>query len=336
MKAPDHDELAAFGVDPSTAMELESQESAPDDGVGRGLSTPPPPLQAAELDDALASVTRLDAFARSAARMGDAGAALVRSDRRRGVYGLSPETLRVVGATSALDDGAGSWIIDAQGRRALVHVRGSRGDAMLVFEDGTFQGFSLREDGADAPRADELLGGLAAPAWLLATLDEARGALALTCAVASLGRLWAPRDRASSQEAMERLKREDDPLARARGWFASRGEAFRGRVLTLALQEIETLAAQLDRITERSVSEPEAARAEALEWLERRDDLASLRALIRAPGDPGVNEALASLDRAARVRATMWKSLSPLRSPRLQEVSWQEPGAWWAEPARVG
>ena len=40
------------------------------------------------------------------------------------------------------------------------------------------------------------------------------------------------------------------------------------------------------------------------------------------------------LDPRGRIsRATFWRWLSPIVSPRLEAVAWQSPEAWWAAPA---
>ncbi len=79
----------------------------------------------------------------------------------------------------------------------------------------------------------------------------------------------------------------------------------------------------------RSGSHPCAA-ADAVALLERRDDLASVAALLRPSPDDPLGAALAALDRAAGVRASAWRRLAPLSSPRLEAVAWQSPEAWWA------
>lgn len=350
MKPPSRDELASLGLNPQTALTLEAEASAPDDGVARGLSLEP--LDPEALSEHLASVTLLAPFAATAARLGDAEAALTRADRRRGIYCLSPESLELVSTARAARDPEGNWIIDARGGREFVHLRGPGGDALLTFEGDDFAAYELRREasaamkavGAWAPRSTPslaapsalaLLGGLDAPPWLTAPLArDTADPYAVAVAVGAVGRLWSPEGGDAAREAMARLRRRDDPLSRARAWFAALPRDARESALDLACVEAESLAAQLDELTDGASVDLAGARAEALAWLERRDDLASLAALL-AEGDapPRLSALLASLDRAARTRATMWLALAPLRSARLEQVAWQEPDAWWAEPA---
>lgn len=350
MKPPSRDELASLGLNPQTALTLEAEASAPDDGVARGLSSAP--LDAAALSAQLASVTRLAAFDRTASRLGEADAALTRADRRRGLYCLSLESLELVLPARATRDGEGNWIVDAQAGREIVHVRGPGGDALLAFEGDDFAAYELHREASEAmkavgawvPRAvpsvvalevDALLEGLDAPAWLIAPLArDTTDPYAVAVAVGAVGRLWSPEGGDAAREAMARLRRGDDPLSRARAWFAELPREAREAALDLACVEAESLAAQLDELAHGVTGDLAAARVDALAWIERRDDLASLASLLRA-GDvpPRLSASLASLDRAARTRATMWIALSPLSSPRLRQVSWQEPDAWWAQAA---
>ncbi|MEZ4392144.1 MAG: hypothetical protein R3A48_13695 [Polyangiales bacterium] len=349
MKPPSRDELATLGLDPQTALTLEAEASAPDDGVARGFASDP--LDAVALAAHLASVTHLASFERTAARLGEPEAVIARADRRRGLYCLSLESLELVQPARATRDGEGNWIVDALGGRELVHVRGPGGDALLAFEGDAFAAYEVPREArsavgagsprevpsAVAPEVDALLGGLDAPAWLTAPLArDTTDPYAVAAAVGAVGRLWSPEGGGDAREAMARLRRGDDPLSRARAWFAALPPQAREAALDLACVEADSLAAQLDTLTERVSVDLDAARVEALAWLERRDDLATLTSLLRAGELPaGLRARLASLDRAARTRATMWIALSPRSTPRLLQVSWQEPDAWWAEPART-
>jgi hypothetical protein len=153
-----------------------------------------------------------------------------------------------------------------------------------------------------------------------------RGAYAVCAAVGTLGRLWSPRKTGTpAAAAMARLRADDHPWARARRWFDALPAGHRAAVGELARAECGALTDALGDLAEDAF-----AAADAVALLERRDDLASVAALLRTSPDDPLGAALAALDREAGVRASAWRRLAPLGSARLEAVAWQSPEAWWA------
>jgi len=186
----------------------------------------------------------------------------------------------------------------------------------------------------DPPAVDDLLGGLDAPAWLVDPLARAtRGDPFLVLeAVGSVARLWAPRGTATSPaEALARLVAGDDPAARASRWVGSLDPAALDAAALHAEVAADVLADELDGLAGGG-----DAAGDAVRWLERRDELASVCWALGG-GRGRLDAAVASLDRAARTHASLWllAAEEAALSPRLAAVAWQEPRSWWADGARV-
>lgn len=181
-----------------------------------------------------------------------------------------------------------------------------------------------------SPGAEALLGGLDAPAWLTAPLDPSLrlDAYAVVAAVGTLGRLWSPRGTSTPvAAAMARVRAHDNPLARAIRWARALPAETCVAVTALARVEVDALAEALEALGSGDHADP----ADACAWLERRDDLASAATLLGAAGQGDALQSwLDGLDDHARTHATTWGMLSPVASPRLAAVAWQEPEAWWA------
>ncbi|MFO0609565.1 MAG: hypothetical protein U0324_40755 [Polyangiales bacterium] len=327
------DERRALGIDPAVVPSPRGDDRATDDGVGRGFSNPPAEPEAlTTLRAQFASFTFVEGFAVTAAALGAPEATVARADRQRGLYQLDPVGLAidVIGDAHAF---GGCWYVDARRGRVLVRARGLTRDCLLRFEGDVFEWFDLPAAATPAvapPLADALLGGFDAPAWLTAPLAQAprEDPFAVFAAVGTVGRLWAPRGTSTTPaEALARLMAGDDPMARARRWADAAPAEVRDAVARLASVEADVLADALDALDD--------APDDALRWLERRDDLASVARLLAPAPDAPLSRALAALDRRAVTHASLWRMLSPLRSPRLDAVAWQEPDAWWAAPARA-
>jgi len=344
------DERRALGIDPAAEPAPLGSDRASDDGVGRGFSNPPlAPDELAALRAQFASLTFVEGFAAAAAHLGAPEATVARADRQRGLYQLDPAGL-VVDAVGDAHASDGCWYVDARRGRVLVRARGLTGDCLLRFEGDVFEWFDLptaaspamrslaawsppATPAVDPPPVDALLGGFDAPAWLTAPLASAprEDPFAVFAAVGGVGRLWAPRGTATPPaEALARLMADDDPMARARRWADATSAEVRDAASRLASVEADALADALE-----ALADGDDRRDDALRWLERRDDLASVARLLAPAPDAPLARALAALDRRATTHASLWRMLSPLRSPRLDAVAWQEPDAWWAAPARA-
>ena len=345
------EDLTALGLPPEAELRRLGEEALPDDGVGHGLANAPSaPLTAQELRRALSSVTPVEAFREMAERIGAPDADLVRADGRRGLFLLAFPGV-VLTAPADLDPLDEERVtVDASARPVKVRVRGPLGDGVLRFEGDHVTLFEVLRPASPemmslsdwtpapaptiaAPDPEALLGGFDAPAWLTDPLraDPPRGPYGVCAAVGTLGRLWSPRGTSTpAAAAMARLVADDHPWARARRWFDALPERHRTAVEQLARVERDVLVDALDALDH---GDTETARADAVAWLERRDDLASVAALLRTTADDPLGAALASLDREAGVRATFWRWISPVVSPRLEAVAWQSPDAWWAAPA---
>ncbi len=349
------EELRALGIDPGITARPIARDAPPDDHVGRGFTSGG---SEALTDEALrrlfASRTEVAAFDETASRIGAPEATIARADRSLGVFQLALEGLDVMalGDARLLDD---VWYVDSRAEPVVVRARGVSGDCLLRFEGPMFEWYDLPTAASPAmislegytpaatpavvpPSADALLGGFDAPAWMTSALESAppEDPFAVCSAVGTIGRLWAPRGTSTSPaDALERLMADDDPMARAARWFASLAGEVHVALGELACVEATTLADALDALVERVADDCDEARDEALAWLEGRDDLASVEALLRPLQSSPLAVALVALDRAGGVHATMWRALSPLGSPRLEAAGWQEPDAWWAAPARA-
>jgi hypothetical protein len=354
MTLPTDEKRRALGIDPDVAPRRIGRDLPADDHVGRGWSSAPDgSLTVADLRRRFASRTEVASFEEAAAGIGAPEASVARADRHPDLFQLSLPGLAVdaAGDVRALDD---VWYVDARAGEALVRARGLAGDLLLRFEGTVFEWYDLPTAASaamrsladwsppdapavDAPAADALLGGFDAPAWMTAPLARAprEDPYAVCAAVGTLGRLWAPRGTATPPaDALARLMDDDDPMARARHWFAALPQDTRDVVDDLARAEAASLADALDALATAAEDDRDLAREDAARWLERRDGLASIVRLRRHAPDGALAQSLFALDRRAATLTTLWRLLAPIRTPRLDAVAWQEPDAWWAEPAR--
>ncbi len=351
MIPPTPEELSLLGLDPAASLRLVGEEAGADDGLGHGFAgAPSTPLPPEAVRRSLSSVTPIERFDEMAVRLGAPEAGLARADGRRGVYLLAFPGL-ALSATEGIDPLDHERVaVDASARTVTLRLSGPLGDGVLRFASDQIAWFDILRGASPEMRSlsnwtpppaptipppdpDALLGGFDAPGWMTASLlaDPPRGAYGVCAAVGTLGRLWSPhRTTTLASEAMARLVADDHPWARARRWFDALPTGHRAVVEQLARVECGSLADALDALTD---EDRETARVDGLAWLERRDDLASVAALLRTSPDDPLGVALASLDREAGVRATLWRWISPIASPRLEAVAWQSPEAWWGAPA---
>ena len=341
-------DLIALGLPPDAELHRAGEAVRPDDGAGHGLASAPSADD--DLLGAFRSVTEIDFFHDLAVRLGAPEAGLARADRGGGMYLLARAGLALTATADLrpLDDERVA--VDASLHPMKVRIRGALGDGVLCFDRDAVVGYELvRHAPAEMrglagwtpapaptlspPDPDELLGGFDAPSWLTDPLRAAppRGAYGVCAAVGTLGRLWSPRGTTTpTAAAMARLRADDHPWARARRWFDALPAAHRAVVEQLARVECDALTGALDPVLDDG-SDPD----DAVAWLERRDDLASVAALLRTAPDDLLGAALAALDREAGVRASAWRRLAPISSRRLEALAWQSPEAWWgalAEP----
>ncbi len=350
MTPPTPEELVALELPPDVELRHTGGERRPESGVGFGLAGTTP---AGDLGVSLRSVTRVEGFSEVASGAGADEADLAWSDTLRGLYLLATPGLAIFSTADLAPLDEDSVAVDATARPVLVRALGPRGEFVLRFTRDEVAWFEVpRRASAEmasladwtpppapvipAPDPDALLGGFDAPAWMTSPLraDPPRDAYGVCAAVGTLGRLWSHLGTTTTAAAaMARLRADDHPWARARRWFDALPAGHRAAVDALARVECGAMSDALDRFDE---ADREADRPEAVAWLERRDDLASITALLGTTSRDPLGIALAALDREAGVRATLWRWLSPITSPRLAAVAWQSPEAWWAEPAREG
>jgi hypothetical protein len=352
MKSLTDEQRKALGLSADASVEVEGTHSPRDSGVALGFSSAGSSEggSLAALKPLLASTTPIADFAVTASRMGEGGASVQRSDLVPGVFVVSPGELSVDVAGEAIHD-RDLWVIDTRKGDVLLRLAGPSGEAVLSFEGSMFawgrvdsmvspelQSLAAWTPPARpslaSPGAEALLGGLDAPAWITALLDPSLrlDPYATVAAVGTLGRLWSPRGTATPiAAAMARVRANDDPLARAIRWARALTIETCVAVSELARLEVDTLAEALE-----TMGSQDEDRADARDWLERRDDLASVFTLLNAAGQGGALRSwLEGLDNHARTHATMWGALSPVASPRLAAVAWQEPDAWWAACSAV-
>lgn len=340
MKKLSPEELAALGVAPGAELRLVGRDAPSDDRVGRGFAGSDARAMSAEARLArFRSVTPVEGFRATAASLGAPAVEITRADGTPDLFMLSLEGIEVDhGApVERVYDGE-ACIVDSREGPVTLRARGPAGDCLLRFEDDTVEWYDIVANAAalTAPAVEALLSGFDAPAWMTAPLETARTTYAICAAVGTLGRLWAPKGTATSASvAMQRVMADDDPLARARRWFGALDDAARDALTALAITEARALTDALEGLRSQAIEASSEARDAALAWLERRDDLASVTALLGVKPGTSLSGAVSALDRVARAHATMWRALSPIRAPRLDAVSWQEPDAWWAEPART-
>lgn len=136
--------------------------------------------------------------------------------------------------------------------------------------------------------------------------------------------------------SMEELLAGVSPWDAALEEWRARPPAEREAVIELGTLEADALLHELDPLqasaAERRPEFPDLARA----WLFTRDDLESLSLLAEKAGGEararaGLLAALEVLDGAGRVSVDVFADAN-LDEPRLMELSWAQPEAWWGRP----
>lgn len=182
-----------------------------------------------------------------------------------------------------------------------------------------------------APEADEVFAGLDPPPWMRQGLAAGLAAgtpWALTAAWGTAVRLAPPKPGIGLLDLLD----APPPEAAAQAWIAHH-PGLREALVAQLVREADRLEAALPDLAEAVIAEDPEARTRVLDWLHRRDDLASVASLLASPPQhpaPRVTEALTRVDHAAALGQTLFAFLDPFDDPRLGAVSWADPAAWWA------
>jgi len=150
--------------------------------------------------------------------------------------------------------------------------------------------------------------------------------LARAIGVANIARLWyyhgpSLGDAALLQRIVERPR---NPADAAREWFAALDAEACVAVIDWAIDDIFRLQEELDEV------EPPT---DALRWLHKRDDLASLAEALASSNVPrkkleGLVRCLSFLDEHAEHHPAL-ACQGPLNDERLLAVGTMDPDAWW-------
>jgi hypothetical protein len=176
------------------------------------------------------------------------------------------------------------------------------------------------------------------PSWLRAaavTRAVAPSLLDRVAAAGLLARLWSPaRSGRDVAVFLDELLAGEDPPTRAARWFAALPEATQRQSARAAVAETRALYQQLGPLAVDISADPIAARAAALSWIWRRDDLECVAHLHRTRHAAGpLDRALAELDRAAATHLREWLRVAPFDDERLLSVATAEPDTWWTKMA---
>lgn len=280
------------------------------------------------------------------ANKGAAESALVRSRSVDGVFALDPEGFSIRATDGARPLADGRWIVDA--RRAPQRVLLERDATRLLLELGLTDAVgALLAPDAQIERPTPLplpevlsmmalLPGARAPRWL----EEKHALLAggsmyrRVVAVASCARLWPTTEvrAALGESALEQLAAAESPWKRAQSWVARLSPAQREAAVVHAQRECDTLDEELDALCA-LVSDEASSRARvATQWLERRDDLESVRLLLGRDEDcVTLTASIDALDDRARSLASTFAECAPIESAQLALSASEDPGSWWTE-----
>lgn len=220
-------------------------------------------------------------------------------------------------------------IVDA--RSGTFHLSLGRGDLrqVLAVSPTAVRVFTPRA--YTAPEADVVFAGLDPPPWMPPIVTEGLA----TGRPWTLAAAWGLAVRLAPPAPGIRLLDLLDappPEAAPRAWIAGHPGLHEALVARLVC-EADRLRDSLPDLAEAVIVESPEARSRVLDWLHRRDDLASVAPLLASPTgtpEPRVTEALARVDHAAALGQTLFAFLDGFDDPRLGAVSWADPGAWWA------
>ncbi|MFN7146414.1 MAG: hypothetical protein ACK4YP_21755, partial [Myxococcota bacterium] len=122
------------------------------------------------------------------------------------------------------------------------------------------------------------------------------------------------------------------PRERVRAWLAAQPE---GALAALEIRAVERAWSLAERIQALDALPDDARGAEVLALVRDRDDLQSVRLVLRLGGGGArLAEALQRLDRVAAEHMSALADHLPAldddpETDRWRAVAWQEPDAWW-------
>lgn len=212
-----------------------------------------------------------------------------------------------------------TWVVDAKDGRVDLHVLVA--DALA----GLDAGVEIPPD-VTAPDVAAWAASGGVEPWLAeAATRLAAGPSPVERAAAAgvIARLW---------DAETPIAPADHPRERVRAWLAAQPE---GAVAALETRAVERAWSLAERIAELADLPEDARDAEVAALVRERDDLQSVRRVLRL-GGAGIRlaEALQRLDRlAAEHMSALADHLPALAddpdADRWRAVAWQEPDAWW-------
>ncbi|MDY0063411.1 MAG: hypothetical protein RBU45_26645 [Myxococcota bacterium] len=190
----------------------------------------------------------------------------------------------------------------------------------------------------EIPAPTELLAGCCAQPWLTAEATRLAGSPSLVdrfAAVGLLARLFVPN--VDPEERVAELAAALDrggslPLVRSREYVQALPAPLLRELEASALERVLALEQELERLPEVVAGQAETAGSLGRRLLLARDDLESVATLLRLAGAGELlTEELVALDREAEALVDLFDELGPAfgDEPRLQELAWQQPEAWW-------
>lgn len=172
--------------------------------------------------------------------------------------------------------------------------------------------------------------------WLV---EQVRGRLVLHdpwqhgVAAGLYARLFEPQSRLRVRELLDRMRaREpDQDLAAPRLWARSLSAAQLATLEELALVEIDRSYASLSDLEETMAPDEAAWREDLLAVCHQRDDVESVRVLLREAGcGELITAALDALDCEGELLVSSIPRIIRLRDERLRRVLLRDPTAWWS------
>ncbi len=191
----------------------------------------------------------------------------------------------------------------------------------------------------DVPPVAHWTHALAIEPWLaacLASREDSPVLLDRFAVVGLLGRLWSPVTTADVAAAMTFSLEGAGPGQAGRKWWANLPEGVRNSAVQAALVQVDDLSDALPALQRLVAAEPEVAVPDLLDWLHRRDDLASLLFLAQGTlAQTVLAEALRALDEEAFAYQSQWAFVPAFNDDRLLAVASAEPDAWWGSLAEI-
>jgi hypothetical protein len=322
---------ARFGLGAGDRVRFVGRDPTPRSDVARGLASAEQPL------DELMAEVRAGLQLLLIEIPGVTNCKRIELDSRLIAVELAAGT-EVVGVTRALGDDV--IVLDTRFEVGYVHWYAGDGERVARFRAGECEAFAIERASPPAvavPPLAQPLGEHGVAPWLRHAFDARRDSPSLLQRIAAAGllrRLWAPPPDQAAAVARNLLAGASAPPLEIDRWARALPRDAIDEIERAAVNATADLEDEIGGLAALHADAPASLGAAVRAVMERRDDLESVRAVLRASGGgEHLTTALAEVDEVAALHATVLAAgvddLDAAGDELLVTVGWSEPDAWW-------